>query len=120
MKRHRMTAKLEFSQKTREEIRNRDGGCFFCMRGYHMEASDTFGYTLPQIMHIVPRSSLGMGVKENGVLGCQYHHNMMDNGNKGLRGEMIGMLEEYMRGLYPGWSRSDVIYQKYSFGKEKT
>ena len=115
MKRHRATRKLVFPQKTREEIRNRDGGCFFCERGYHMEASSPFEYTIPQIMHIVPRSSLGMGVKENGVLGCQYHHNLMDNGNKGLRTEMIGMLEDYMRSLYPGWSRTDVIYQKYNF-----
>lgn len=115
MKRHRATRKLEFSQKTREAIRNRDGGCFFCQLGYHMEAASPFEYSIPQIMHIVPRSALGMGVKENGVLGCQYHHNLMDNGNKGLRSEMIGMLEDYMRSLYPGWSRADVIYRKYDF-----
>ena len=80
-----------------------------------MEATSKFEYTIPQIMHIVPRSALGMGVKENGVLGCQYHHNLMDNGNKGLRAEMIGMLEDYMRSLYPGWVRADVTYRKYNF-----
>ena len=115
MKRHRATSKLEFSAKVREEIKNRDGGCFFCLQGYHMEATSKFEYSMPQIMHIVPRSALGMGVRENGVLGCYYHHNLMDNGNKGLRTEMIGMLEAYMRRLYPGWSRSDVIYRKYNF-----
>ena len=48
------------------------------------------------IMHIVSRSHMGLGVEENGVLGCRYHHNLMDNGNKGLGKEMVSMLEEYM------------------------
>ena len=46
-------------------------------------------------MHIVPRSQGGLGVEQNGVLGCAGHHALMDNGNKGLRTEMIGMLEDF-------------------------
>ena len=80
-----------------------------------MEAAGGYECSIPEIMHIVPRSASGLGVEENGVLGCRYHHTLMDNGNKGLRPEMIGMLEDYMRSLYPGWSRSDVTYKKYDF-----
>ena len=110
---HKSTYRCEFPQKVREEIRARDGGCFFCMRGYHMEAVDRYGYSIPEIMLIVPRSALGLGVKENGVLGCRYHHALMDNGNKGLHSEMIEMLEGYMCDLYPGWDRESVTYHKY-------
>ena len=63
-------------------------------------------------MHVVPRSQLGLGVEQNGVLGCIGHHEMMDNGNGGLRGEMQDMLEAYMQDMYPGWSREAVTYSK--------
>lgn len=63
-------------------------------------------------MHIVPRSQSGMGVEQNGALGCVWHHNMMDNGNRGNRNEMISMLEERMRRIYPGWTREQVTYRK--------
>lgn len=66
-----------------------------------------------QIMHVVPRSQLGLGIEQNGVLGCIGHHGLMDNGNCGLRGEMRDMLEDYMQGMYPGWSREAVTYSKY-------
>ena len=36
-------------------------------------------------MHIVNKSQGGLGIEQNGVLGCRYHHGLLDNGNKGLR-----------------------------------
>lgn len=66
-----------------------------------------------QIMHVVPRSQMGLGVEQNGVLGCIGHHGLMDNGNRGLRREMQAMLEDYMQDMYPGWSRKAVTYSKY-------
>ena len=36
----------------------------------------------------------------------------MDNGNLENRKEMIKMLEDRMRRIYPGWKREQVIYQK--------
>lgn len=66
-----------------------------------------------QIMHVVPRSKLGLGIEQNGVLGCIGHHELLDNGNQGMRGEMQTMLENYMKGTYPGWSREAVTYRKY-------
>lgn len=64
-------------------------------------------------MHVVPRSQLGLGIEQNGVLGCIGHHSLMDNGNRGLRGEMQTMIEDYMQDLYPGWSREAVTYSKF-------
>lgn len=108
-----MTRRLEFSPQVRKNIRNRDQGCFFCRRGYHMEWALPGDLAGTEIMHIVPRSHLGLGVEENGVLGCRYHHQMMDNGNRGLRAEMIGMLKDYMQKQYPGWSEKAVTWRKW-------
>ena len=107
---------LQFNKKTALKIIERDNGCYFCRMEYHMFPADRMDYHFGDIMHIVPKSSLGLGIEENGVYGCRYHHSLMDNGNMGLRKEMITMLESYIQDLYPGWTRESVIYKKYKFG----
>ena len=102
----------EFSAKAREEIKKRDGGCIFCKMGYHMAAEA--GY-LHSVMHYIPRSQNGLGIPENGAIGCQYHHTMMDNGNEGLREEMLEIFREYLKQQYPGWDESKLTYSKWSF-----
>lgn len=110
------TRAREFSPKTREAIKQRDHNeCIFCGLGYHMEDATWFGQNIPNIMHYIPRSQGGLGIEQNGVLGCQYHHDMMDNGNKGLRKEMLLILKGYLTGKYPGWKEEDLIYKKYDF-----
>lgn len=111
-----MARQTEFTAKARKAIHKRDQeSCFFCRRGYHMENACRYGGL--QIMHVVPRSQMGLGVEQNGVLGCIGHHGLMDNGNRGLRGEMQAMLEDYMQDMYPGWTREAVTYSKYG-GKQ--
>lgn len=99
----------EFSRETRERIAERDGGCVFCqiyfkLPPHPMRATD--------IMHIIPRSQGGLGIEQNGVLGCRWHHEMMDNGYKGERPSMIAYLKEYMKRNYPDWDESKVTYKK--------
>ena len=65
------------------------------------------------IMHIVPKSQGGLGIEQNGVLGCRYHHTLMDNGNEDLRGVMLEYIEKYMQNLYPGWNKENLVYHKY-------
>lgn len=111
----KLSSRMEFTAKERRKIHERDRErCVFCEMEYQMPTDLAYCQTGLQIMHIVPRSQLGMGVEQNGVLGCVYHHNMMDNGNQGCRKEMQGILEERMKRLYPGWSRKRVMYSKYS------
>jgi predicted restriction endonuclease len=62
-------------------------------------------------MHIVNKSQGGLGVIENGVIGCRGHHFLMDNG--GYDKEMRKMAETYLQVLYPGWTRESVTYNKY-------
>lgn len=104
----------EFSQKEREKIKKRDcNRCIFCTLGYHMENATWLGQNIQNIMHYIPRSKGGLGIEQNGALGCQYHHDMMDNGNKGLREEMLGILKGYLMGHYPEWKEEDLIYNKW-------
>lgn len=109
----KLTRHLEFTAKARKAIHKRDNEtCVFCAAGYEPPEDPAYCRTALQIMHIVPRSQLGMGVEQNGVLGCVWHHQMMDNGNRENREEMLTMLEERMRRIYPGWTRETVTYRK--------
>lgn len=87
----------------------RDGGCIFCNIQWHMPKEP-----MPptDIMHIVAKSQGGLGIEENGVLGCRYHHTLMDNGNEGVRGEMLAYIERYMKALYPDWDKKNLLYKK--------
>ena len=110
------TRQLEFSTKTREVIKHRDRWqCIFCKMGYHMESTTQAGYIIKSIMHYIPRSKGGLGIEQNGAIGCQYHHELLDNGNKGLREEMLGMFRQYLKSHYSDWKEEELIYKKYNF-----
>lgn len=100
----------EFSPETKQEIRERDGGCIFCRIGWKCPP-----VPLPtQIAHIVPRSQGGLGVAQNGVVLCIHHHMMMDNGNTGDREKMLKYITSwYMRKKYPNWNKEDLVYDKW-------
>lgn len=106
---HKQTKASRFGKRARERILERDKGCIFCQMAYHLPPEPQ---TIFDIMHIVNRSQGGLGVEENGALGCRWHHNLLDNGNKGLRAEMLQLLEKYMENVYPGWNKERLIYRK--------
>ena len=104
----------EFSSKAREEIYIRDRGmCIFCRIGYHMDKATWLGKEIKSVMHYIPRSKNGLGIAQNGALGCQYHHEMMDNGHEGHREEMLGIFREYLKEQYPGWNEEELVYSKW-------
>jgi predicted restriction endonuclease len=65
-------------------------------------------------MHVVNKSQQGLGIAQNGVLGCRYHHSLMDNGNKGLDKEMRAIAKDYLINLYPEWTEEMVTYHKFN------
>ena len=67
----------------------------------------------PQIMHYIPRSQGGLGIPENLALGCVWHHNMMDNGNLGLREQMMIFFEDYLKSIYEDWDKEKLFYSKW-------
>ena len=109
----KFTKLLQFDSKTKQEIFERDEHCIFCVLHYHMEKALPGDCSVFDPMHVVNKSQLGLGIIQNGVKGCRYHHGLLDNGNQGLRREMEQMLKDYLRGLYPGWTEESVTYQKY-------
>ena len=106
---HERTKKLQFDAKARQAIADRDGWCIFCQIGYKMPKEPC---QTTDIMHIVGRAQGGLGIEQNGVLGCRHHHMMMDNGNGGDREAMQEYIEKYMKRFYPDWSREALYYRK--------
>lgn len=105
-----------FSRETSERIVERDGNqCIFCRIGYHMECRSDMLYGMPDIMHYINKSQGGLGVEENGVLGCRYHHGLLDNGHLGLREEMLGIMKEHLMSCYEDWNEDKLIYKKWDF-----
>lgn len=106
---HKRTKALRFDRKTAQKIYERDGGCIFCKIGFRMPPEPQMYF---DIMHIVNRSQGGLGIEKNGVVGCRYHHMMLDNGNKGMRGKMLFYIRTYMKEIYPDWNEDDLYYKK--------
>lgn len=112
------TKKLQFDKDTKMKIvRRQYGQCLFCSMDYHMECKDEMGYTIQDIMHYVNKSAGGLGIEENGVLGCRYHHQLLDNGNKGLREEMLSIMKIHLQEHYPNWKEEDLVHDKWRFLK---
>lgn len=103
----------EFSARDRQKIEERDEWCIFCKMGYHMEDVKGYGAQLKSIMHYIPRSANGLGIPENGALGCQCHHEMLDNGSSGRRDEMRELFREYLMQQYPDWNEEDIVFSKW-------
>lgn len=66
-----------------------------------------------QIMHFVPRSQGGLGIPENGAVGCLWHHNMMDNGNLDNRDDMLLIFETWLKKHYEDWDKDKLKYKKW-------
>lgn len=113
---HKYTKKLQFDKKTQEKIYYRDHGeCIFCSMGYYTDCSSGLLLRIKDIMHYIPKSSLGLGIEQNGALGCRYHHGLLDNGNKGRRKEMLEKFAGYLKSIYPDWNEAELVYKKYDF-----
>ena len=110
---NKVTRQLDFSPSVRNQIKRRDSGCIFCRMNYYTnEIKNSFETQNFQIMHYIPRSQQGMGIEQNGAVGCLFHHNMYDNGNKGRREEMHQLFRTYLETQYEDWNEEELIYQK--------
>ena len=96
-----------FTKEVAERVFERDGQqCLFCRLGYHMECKSEMLLEIPDIMHYINKSQGGLGIEENGVTGCRYHHGLLD---------MLGMMKEHLREHYPDWDESKLVYNKWVF-----
>ena len=61
--------------------------------------------------HFIPRSKGGLGVEENIVTLCFACHEAYDHTTER---KAIGVfIEEYLKGKYPEWDKSKLIYNKW-------
>lgn len=100
----------EFTSEMRRHIWQRDKGkCLFCKIGKYGRSECDW---MQDIMHYINRSAGGLGIPQNGVVGCRYHHSLLDNGNKGYRREMLEDMKAYLKDIYPEWNEADLYYRK--------
>ena len=111
----RRSKACDFTEKVKKQIRERDGGCIFCQLGYMLPPEDEFMMETHnlQTMHFIPRSQGGLGIPENGAVGCWWHHNMMDNGNLDNREDMLLIFETWLKKHYENWNKDDLKYNKW-------
>ena len=111
------TKLLQFDTATKKKIYQRDGGCIFCQMNYNMHPKfpNVIDCLILDPMHFIPKSKMGLGIEENGVCGCRWHHSLLDNGNKGLRPEMLEIMEAHLKSIYPGWNKKNLTYRKWSY-----
>ena len=116
MKKSKQARAREFTQKERKLIRERDRNqCIFCAAGWETEGATSMALSTLSIMHYIPRSQNGLGIPQNGAIGCQWHHEMLDNGNKGNRDEMLELFRDYLRSKYSDWDNTKLVYSKWDF-----
>ena len=84
-----------------------------------MPPAEVLSRSIMDIMHYISRSSMGLGIRQNGAVGCRYHHHMMDNGSSGNRKEMLGMFRAYLDEFYPDFTDRDRKYDKWRFLKSE-
>ena len=113
------TRERQFNAKTKRAILLRDGGCIFCQREYHMKCNDSFQLAQLDAMHYVNKSAGGQGIEQNGAIGCRYHHALLDNGNKGIRQEMLDIFKEHLQSQYEDWNEKDLYFDKYKEMEER-
>lgn len=116
---HKRTKATKFSKATIQRIFERDEDCVFCKLGYSIEGASSYELQIYDPVHIVNKSQGGLGIEENGVKGCRYHHHLLDNGNQGLRQQMKGDLKIYMKSLYHDWNEKNLVYEKNEFYERK-
>ena len=92
----------DIPQGVKKRVWERDGQrCIIC--GSHEAMPNS---------HFIRRSQGGLGIEENIVTMCMTCHRMYDQGID--RRAIETYTENYLRSLYPDWSREKLVYKKWS------
>ena len=97
----------EFTDKERKAIYERDD--YKCVIP---NCNNNFGLGIAHVF--VSRAKGGKGVRQNGVLLCQHHHHILDNGHNAKEQEKIdGFVRYYLFRLYPDVKLQDLKFDKW-------
>jgi len=106
--RSKRTKALEFSSAARAEMWERDQGCIFCKMGLDPPYMAVYGY---QAMHYIGRGRGGLGIAQNGAIGCIGHHSMLDQSEH--MGYMRELFKQYLVARYPGWDEKKLMFDRW-------
>lgn len=97
---HKRTKALQIPMKVKKRVYERDSGlCIFC---------NCYG---DPVAHFVSRSQGGLGIEQNIITVCAYHHSRMDQSTD--RESMKEYAREYLKSKYPDWKEEDLYYKKW-------
>lgn len=97
---HKRTRACNISQKTKIIVFQRDHGqCIFCNQKGLPEA------------HVISRAHGGLGVPQNIITVCRACHDKLDNSTS--RQQMLEAAKKYLKGIYPNWNESYLVYDKW-------
>jgi len=102
---NKRTKALQFDQATKKIIVERDQDCIFCK----LEFPAPYDGNIFDIAHVVNKSQGGLGIEQNGIKACRYHHHLMDNGSMP---QLRQMAMDYLKEIYPEWDKRNLIYKK--------
>ena len=110
MKSNTQKAKIEalkISSETYNIVAERDKGCIICQVGEHYKTKEAREKGMPIIFechHFISRARLGMGIPENLVILCKYHHQ-----EETLFRDFI---KQYLKNYYEGWNEDKLVFKK--------
>lgn len=99
---------LRIDTVTYNKVAERDKGCILCkLLKEHSKVKIAKEKGLPilyQCHHFIPRSKLGMGIEENLVILCHYHH--------AEESKYRNEIKSYLKGKYENWNEKQLIFRK--------
>ena len=102
--RQRKTEALKIDTETYNKVYERDKGCIICKTKIHDKIIEG-NYAPLECHHFISRAKLGMGIEENLVMLCKYHHIEETTYRQ--------QIEQYLKGQYPHWNKERLVYKKY-------
>ena len=98
MAKTKRTKALEIPAKVKQKVLARDEWCVWCGRPGQPNA------------HYIARSQGGLGIEENILTLCSGCHRRYDQTTD--RPKMRAFFREYLKGKYPDWDETKLIYKK--------
>lgn len=96
---NKRTKALAISKAVKQKVYDRDNGCcIICGRPGAPNA------------HYISRAHGGLGIEENIVTLCANCHRRYDQSTERL--SLGRVIADYLRGKYPDWTPTDLIYRK--------
>lgn len=107
---HKQTKYTNIKREVRIAVWERDEGeCILCKA---FGRPPFLSHPNPEA-HFIPRSLGGLGIEENILTLCRWHHREFDEEHR--RGYYTEYLRKYLQSCYPDWNEEKLYYRKDRF-----